>query len=284
MTFRTLFFACGLLLTATSVKAQFSSSIEASKRNHILGEPVVVRVTLTNYTGRDQILHGQRMPWISFMVKNSNGELVVARPNKTPGAIKIGAGETLAKDFNLSQYFQISQAGNYSVSAVVRPNDEDITGTSTNRVLFQVSEGQPFWSQKVGNVGPNASTRDFRLLKFHTEDGPILYVQILDVKSGRRILTSPLGKFSTMRQPKQAIDNERHLHVLFLSGSKTFLHYRIAPTGEIVTRDMHRRATVGDPKFSNTPDGRIIVTNSLLYDPEAEAEKRAMVRKVTDRP
>ena len=30
--------------------------------------------------------------------------------------------------------------------------------------------------------------------------------------------------------------------------------------------------------------GNVVVTNSILFDPKAEARKRAMIRKITDRP
>ena len=54
-----------VLLSSTALQAQFSSTLKALKRNHIVGEPVMVRLTLTNYTGQEQVLQGGRMPWIS---------------------------------------------------------------------------------------------------------------------------------------------------------------------------------------------------------------------------
>ena len=74
------------------------------------------------------------------------------------------------------------------------------------------------------------------------------------------------------------------LNVLFLTTPNTYLHYRISPTGEVLTRDMHRRTLRGEPKLSIVDRGAVIVTNSVLFDPVAEAKKRAAIRKITDRP
>ena len=68
MLFRSLACMLTFLAMAMAAQAQFSGTIKTLKRNHIVGEPVIVRVTLTNYTGRDQVLQGKRMPWISFII------------------------------------------------------------------------------------------------------------------------------------------------------------------------------------------------------------------------
>lgn len=284
MTFRTLACALTLLATAITCQAQFSGSIKTLKRNHIVGEPVVVRVTLTNYTGREQVLHGKRMPWISFIVKNSNGNPVIARAAAAPGPIRIEAGQTLARDFNLSQQFQLNEPGNYSVSAVIRPNDESVEGATTQRAQFQLTEGRPYWSRKVGNVGPRGSTHDYRILQFRSDKATQMYVQIKDVQTGRTVRTAPLGNVLMMRKPSITVDGQRHLHVLFLTTPNTYLHYQISPMGEIVSRDMHRHASRGEPKLTATADGVVLVTNSVLHDPVADAKKWAEIRKITDRP
>lgn len=274
-----------LLLSSSALQAQFSGSIKVLKRNHIVGEPVIVKVTMTNYTGSEQILQGKRMPWISFIVKSSTGNPVIARRHPAPGPVVIAPGQTLAKEFNLSEQFQLNQIGNFSVSAVIRPSDESVEGTNTNRDHFQLSGGRPYWSQKVGGVGPNdASTREYRLLQFRSDKSNQLFVQIKDAQSGQMVRTAALGDILMMRKPSMTIDGERHLNVLFLTNPTTYLHYRIDPDGNILTRDMHRRAAHGEPKLTVMDQGVVVVTNSILFDPVAEAQKRAMIRKISERP
>jgi len=284
MMFRSLACILLMLFSGATLQAQFSSTLKVLKRSHIIGEPVVVRITVTNYTGREQILQGNRMPWISFIVQNSNGNPIITRNTEAPGPIRIEAGQTLARDFNLSQQFQLNEAGNYSVSAVIRPDNTKIEGTTTQRDHFELSEGRAYWSQKVGDIGPSSSTRDFRILQFQSDKTTQLFVQIKDVDTGRIIRTAPLGDVLMLRKPSMTIDSDRHLNVLFLTNPTIYLHCRIAPTGEIVTRDMHRRAGTGEPKLTIMDGGVVIVTNSILFDPEAEAIKRAMIRNITDRP
>ena len=144
----------------------------------------------------------------------------------------------MARDFNLSQQFQLNEVGNYSVSAVIRSGNKQVEGATTNRTHFQLSAGRPYWSQKVGNVGPNRSVREFRLLQFRGDKATQLFFQIQDDDSGRIVRTAALGNVLMLRKPSITIDGERHLNVLFLTNPNTFLHYRISPEGTIVTRQM----------------------------------------------
>ena len=265
-------------------QAQFSGSIKLHKKQHLVGEPVMVRVTLTNYTGEEQILHGNRMPWISFIVKTMNGKPVHARAPINPKPIRIGAGESLAKDFNLTRQFQLNQEGNYKVSAVIRPNDKSLDGTSTGREQFQLSSGRLYWKQKVGKAGASKSTREYRVIEFRGDKNTQLYIQIEDEDTGRILRTSSLGNVLMMRKPSMVVDREQHAHILFLSNPNTWFHYRISPDGEIKTSQMHRRTSVGDPKLTVFDNGEVRVTNSILFDPEFEAEQRAKIRSVTERP
>ncbi len=273
-----------VLLSSTALQAQFSSTIKVLKRGHIVGEPVIVRVTLTNYTGKEQVLQGNRMPWISFMVQTSNGNPIIARNVAGPKPVRIGPGQSMARDFNLSQQFQLNEVGNYSVSAVIRPQNDKLEGTTTNRAHFELSNGRPHWSQKVGDVGPTGGTREFRLLKFRSDKGTQLFVQIMNVDTGQISRTVALGEALMIRNPTAIVDGDRHLNVLFLATPTTYLHYRITPEGKIVTRDMHKRAAQGDPKLATMNRGIVIVANSIYFNPEAEARERAKIRKITDRP
>ena len=280
------FLACSLLTLVCSgtLQAQFSSSIKVLKRNHIVGEPVIARVTLTNFTGREQILQGQRMPWISFMLKTSHGSPVIARSHPAPGPVRIAAGQSVARDFNLTRQFQLNLPGNYSVTAVIRPDSNKIEGTNTPPQHFQLSEGRPYGSQKVGNVGPDGTTREYRVLQFRSDTSNQLFAQICDAQSGQTLRTIPLGDVLLLRKPSITIDGKRHLNVLFLTNPSTYIHYCISPSGEVLARDMHRRAATGDPRLTIMDRGVAVVTNSIFYDPQEAARKKAMVRKISERP
>lgn len=280
------FLACFLfmLFTCAGLQAQFISSIKTLKRNHLVGEPVMVRVTITNYTGKEQILQGQRMPWISFLLKTSNGNPIISRQATVPKPVRIAPGQTLARDFNLSRQFQLNEVGNYSVSAVIRPQNNKLVGTTTQRTQFEMSAGRIYWSQKVGGVGPTESNREYRLVQFRSDKATQLYIQIHDDASGQILRTTPLGNILLLRKPSITVDGDRNLNLLFLTNPSTYLHYCIAPDGEIVVRDMHLRAATGDPKLKMMQNGAVIVTNSIYHDPELAAKQRAMIRKITDRP
>lgn len=277
---------CILLLSLLCgpLHAQFSSTIRCLKKGHLIGEPVMVRVSITNYTGKEQVLHGERIPWITFLVKTSNGNPVHARRTAPAKPVRIGAGQTLARDFNLAGMFQLNREGNYSVSAIIRPPNESVEGSSTNRDRFELRSGRTYWAQKVGGVGRQDGTRTFRVLQFSEGGKTQLYLQVTNEDTGRTIRTARLGDVLMLRKPSCLIDAEQHLHILFLTTPNTWLHYRVSPEGEIEKPEMHRRAAVGDPRLTATADGMILVTNSILYDPELAAKQRAEIRRITDRP
>lgn len=284
MTFRLSLCALLVSLMCGPLQAQFSSSVSCLKKDHLIGEPVVVRVTLTNYTGEEQVLHGDRIPWITFLVKTSNGNPVHARQAAPPKAVRIGAGQTLARDFDLGSMFLLNRQGNYSVSAVIRPPNDKLDGTSTNRALFEVRDGRTYWSQKVGGAGNGNDTRKYRVLEFSNDGRTQLYLQVTNEDTGRTMRTARLGDVLMLRKPTCLIDSNQHLHILFLTNPNTWVHYRVSPEGEVAKPDMHRRAAVGDPQLRATADGTVLVSNSILYDPVAAAEQRSQIRRITERP
>lgn len=276
--------AAAILLIPGLAKAQFSGSIVMMKKQHLAGEPVNVKVTITNYSGEEQVLGGGRVPWISFLIKTINGNPVMSRPAQfNPKPVLIGAGQSLAREFDLSEIVQLDQAGNYTVAAIIRPPNENMEGTGTNREFFEIRSGNPIWSQKVGGDDPK-SLREYRLVQFNGPQGAQLYVQLLDGHNSRILTTVYLGGALMMHTPTCKIDSQRHLQVLFRSSPSIWVHYRINPEGIVAQRTFHRMAAVGDPRLLPQADGSVQVINSIPFDPEADAKARGSIRKISDRP
>lgn len=276
---------CVALLWTTSASAQLASSLRLSKQQHLAGEPVMAVITLTNHAGKELVFQSDgRFQWLDFVLKNSNGDPVNSKGRAFFGPMKIAAGQSLAREVDLAQHFQLNQPGSFSVSAVIRTPGDNTQAFSTNRVLFNQSQGRLYWSQKVGIPGGSNQTREFRILNFAGDSKSQIYAQIVDGRTGLFVRTFLLGDVLMMRKPSATVDRKQRMHVLFLATPTMWVHCAIDTDGKLNDRQIHQRGTQGDPQLLTFADGSVQVANSIPYDPKTAAEQRAKIRKSSDRP
>jgi len=285
MILRNLKFIAVAIVCTTAVHAQISTSLRITKDQHLAGEPVIAVVTITNHAGKDLVFSSDgRFQWLDFIVRNGRGDAVNPRGNSLFGALKISPGQTLAREVDLGQHFQLSEPGNYSVAAVIHAPGDAMEGTSTNRVIFNQSGGTPYWTQKVGIPGSSNRTREFRLLNFSGDSKTQIYAQVRDDRTGQLVKTFVLGDILLLRKPLATVDRQQRMHVMFLSTPSMWVHCVIDTDGRLVTREIHQRAALGDPLLLTSHDGDVQVANSVPYDAKAASEERAKTHKASDRP
>jgi len=266
-------------------QAQLATSLSISKKQHLAGEPVIAVVTITNHSGKELVFHSDgRMQWLDFIVRKSNGNPVTPKTRELFGPMKIAAGQTLAREVDLSRHYQLSEPGNFSASAVIRQPGGTMEGASTNKVFFNQSPGRLYWSQKVGLAGASGNTREFRVLNFTGDSKSQIYAQIVDGGTGQLVRTFLLGDVLMLRKPLATVDRQQRLHVMFLATPSMWVHCVIDTDGRLVDRQIHQRGPQGDPQLLTFGDGSVRVANSIPYDPKAAAEQRAKIRKASDRP
>lgn len=268
-----------------AAQAQLVTSLKLSKNQFVAGEPVIATVTVTNHSGQDLVFQDiDRVPWLDFIVKNNHGAPATPRGTAGFGAMKIGIGQSMARQIDLAQVFHLTDPGNFSVSALVRiPGQNE--GFSTNRVLFNLNPGRQLVQPiKVGLTGKPGQTREFRLLNFSGDQKSQLYVQIIDGRTGLQVRTFPLGDTLSIRKPMVTVDRQQRFHVMFLATPTMWVHAQVDTDGNIVKRDIHQRGPQGEPQLMAFADGSVGVSNSIPYDPEAAAKRQAESRKASDRP
>ena len=280
--FRILFLA---LAFAGAAQAQLSTSLRLNKKQYLAGEPVIAVITITNHAGRplDFVSDG-RTQWLDFLIKDRFSEPVTPKGRSKFGRMSIKAGESLSRQFDLSQYYHLGEAGNYTASAMVRIPGNTESGSSTNRVLFNQSPGVPYWSQKVGIPGRSGTTREFRVLNFSGDEKSQIYAQIIDGRTGQNVRTFLLGDVLMLRRPLVTVDRQQRMHVMFLATPTMWVHYQIDTDGKVVDRQIHQRGSQGDPQLLTFADGTVRVANSIPYDPKAAAAAKSKIRKASDRP
>ncbi len=268
-----------------AAQAQLSTNLQLSKSQYLAGEPVIATVTITNYAGQDlNFLGDGRMPWLTFILKDTRGNEVNPKGRATFGKMTLKAGATMARQVDLSQIFLIDEPGGFAVSAMVRMPGGNGGGSSTNRVIFNQSPGAPYWKQKVGITGKPGQTREFRVINFSGVEKSEIYVQIIDGRTGRNVRTMSLGEVLMLRKPLVTVDRTQKLHVLFLASPTLYVHNIIDTDGKLVAREVHQRGQQGDPQLLTFADGTVKVANSIPYNSKAAAEEKANIRKASDRP
>ena len=271
-----------LVACATPVCAQIATSLKLSKKMHLAGESVMAVVTVTNHAGRALVFQSDgRVPWLSFRVLKSNGNSAQAKSNSLFGPMKIEAGQTLAREVDLSEHFYLTEPGNFSVLASIREPQEGTIFTNTNKLFFTLGTGRTLWSQRVGS---SAGTREYRLIHFSDENKSHIYTQIRDSSGSHPLHTLRLGEGLMLRRPISTVDRKQNMHTLFLGTPSMWVHCVITPEGRLIARQIHQRGPVGDPQLVTSGDGTVRVVNSIPYDPKAAAEQKAKIRKATDRP
>jgi hypothetical protein len=273
------------LLFGGAAQAQLSTNLRLSKKQYVAGEPVMAVVTITNHAGQPLTFASDgRMQWIDFIIKDRHGELVTPKGRNSFGKVTIRAGESLARQFDLAQYYQLSEAGNFSVGALIHMPGSTEDGSATNRALFNQSPGVLYWSQKVGIPGKSNQTREFRLLNFSGDEKSQIYAQIIDGRTGQNVRTFLLGDVLMLRKPLATVDRQQRMHVMFLATPTMWVHYQIDTDGKVVDRQIHQRGAQGDPQLITFADGTVRVGNSIPYDQKAAAEAKSKIRKASERP
>jgi hypothetical protein len=274
-----------LLVGAGVSQAQLAASLRIPKQQNVTGEPVIAVVTITNHSGRELVFQSDgRFQWLDFNLRKANGTPVNPKSRVLFGPMKIAAGQTLAREVDLMQHFQLSEPGNFTVSATIGLPGQGTAGTTTNRAFFNLINGRTHWSQKVGIPGRGSKTREFRVLLFSGDSRTQIYAQILDDNTGQFVRTFLLGDVLMLRKPLSTVDRQQRMHVMFLATPSMWVHCVVDTDGRLVSRQIHQRGAQGDPQLITLGDGSVQVANSIPYDPKAAAELRTKTRKASDRP
>lgn len=273
-----------VLLAGSSAHAQIAVRLQMSKDSYMLNEPVSATIHITNHAGRQLVFQGSSVrPWLNFHLVSSGRVVPIAR-RMNYGRLVIPAGQTVARKINISTTYSLGRMGNYSCTATVNMPGPTRNGFSSNRDQFTVTSGRPVWIQRAGIPEAPGEIREYKLLTFSGNRAMELYAQVSSANTGLHIATVPLGKVLTIRKPTATLDSRNNMHALYQVKPNVFTHVTISPKGRILSASHHKRGVSGQDPRLYALNGAVVVAGSVPYSPQAEAEQRRKIRKISERP
>ncbi len=282
-----LLLAC-ILAGATAARAQITVNISTKERFHLLHEPVIVTVLVTNQTGHEITLSdSQQFQWFAFRITLDNDRAVAPRDahyHLTPLTVK--AGETVKRSVDLNRLYELGEIGAYRVVANVYYDGLD-KFYSSKPTHVDIGEGHVIW-RKVAGVPegqPSAGQmRTFTLLEYQRGDVNTLYVRVQDNDDGGIFCTFPTGRMLVGTPPQAEFDAANNLYVLQLIGNRSYTLTKVTANGQFAGQSNYA-APKSRPILRKTPDGGLQLVGGIRQDATlAQNPDTSPAPKLSDRP
>jgi hypothetical protein len=283
--------ACFLLLISFSaVHAQYLVNLSVDRATYLAQEPVLATVTVTNRSGADTVLGGKgNERWLSFEVTSPSGNGVPPLSANPEAPIVFKAGQTLTRQYYITETHAFSDEGNYGVIASAYHSGSGQYFQS-NRCRIGITDVKPLMPAITYGVPPGfdeaGRTREYVLLVFRDMERSYLYVRVMDAPTKSKLLTFRLGSISLHRDPQITLDSKNHLHVMFLSAPDIYAYFVIQPDGKVKSREMVKEDETTRPKLFLTASNDVVLRGGIPYDPAAARAKTAAEkpRSISQRP
>ncbi len=257
-----------LLLGALCLPAfsQLIVKMEPIKKQFISGEPITVRLTISNNTGAPiNLTSTDHVSWLDINVETTEGGIPLPQfrfANFPP--LTIPTGKSISRRINLRYFYDFSRDGYYKATALVRSPDMR-TMFSSGKQLFSIMSGMPVWSQLA--TPPGGTTCKYVLCSMKTNQKSHLYVQVKDASSGVPINAVGLGEWLSIFDPMCRLDSKAILHVLFLSTPTIYGEATVNTKGELQKLQYYKKISGYQPSLVYLPDGSLRVTGAIPFDP-----------------
>ncbi len=254
-----LFLACSLV-AVTTARAQISVTVSIKERFHLLHEPVVATVLVTNQTGREiTFADTPQFQWFAFRIITDGDRVVPPRDlNYKLSPLTVKIGETVKRTVDLTELYDLSEYGTFRIQANVyyagldkffasRPTHIEVTdGRVVWRKVAGVPEGQPGAGQM----------HVFTLLAHQRGEVNTLYVRVEDKDDGGVYCTYPIGRLLDGVPVQAEFDVASNLYILQLNGNRSYVLTKISPNGQFGGQTNYA-APKSRPTLRKTADGAL---------------------------
>lgn len=283
---RVLLLIAGACLAVSSARAQITVTISLKERFHILHEPIVATVNVTNLTGREVTL-ADRPPyqWFGFRINTEGDRAIPPRDlNYALPPLTMQPGETVKRTVDLHQLYDIGEYGNFRIQANIYFAGMD-KFFSSKPTHVEITDGRTIWRKTAGvpDGQPGAGDlRVFSLLAHQRGEINTLYVRVEGKNDGSNYCTIPLGRLLDGVPPQAEFDSANNLYVLALSGNRAYVLTKITPDGQFAGQTNYT-APKTRPTLRKTADGALQIIggkreSSLAQNPAVEPPAKLSTR------
>jgi hypothetical protein len=280
---RLLLFLC----LATAAHAQITVDCSLKQRFHLLYEPLIATVMVTNRTGRDITLSDSpQYQWFGFRISGEGDRMIPPRSltyHLQPLSVK--AGETVKRTVNLNELYEMGESGTFRIQASIYYDGLDKFFTS-RPTHIDVSEGHLLW-RKVAGVpeGQPAAgqMRIFSLLSHEVGETNTLYVRVEGQDDGMVYCTFPIGRLVDNVAPQVEFDSNNNLYILHLVGMRAYVLTKVTVAGEYAGQ-VNYSAPKTRPTLRRTAAGGLQIIGGKREGSVTLAATPADLPKLSDRP
>jgi len=280
---RLLLFFC----LATAAHAQITVDCSIKQRFHLLYEPLIATVAVTNRAGRDITLSDSpQYQWFGFRITGEGDRMIPPRSldyHLQPLVVK--AGETVKRTVNLNELYEMGESGTFRIQASIYYDGLDKFFTS-RPTHIDVSEGHLLW-RKVAGVPegqPSAGQmRIFSLLSHEVGETNTLYVRVEGQDDGMVYCTFPIGRLVDNVAPQVEFDSNNNLYILHLIGIRAYVLTKVTVAGEFAGQ-VNYSAPKTRPTLRRTAGGGLQIIGGKREGSIAQATTPADLPKLSDRP
>ena len=211
--------AMGLCMQAY---AQLEVRLDGQRRDYILGENVMLKVTIINHM--DTAVGLSSTPgrcWLNLQVTRRGSALpepAASIPNYP--SITIPPGSSRAYNIELKPHFSLSKEGSYSVIATLRLPDMKTT-YSSNTAVFNMIAGANMRSFTVQVRGQKLRL-GLKTLNIGGKD--LLFGQVMNIDTRQPVGACYMGQFLNFMEPRVALDKAQNMHMLCQSTAEFFTY------------------------------------------------------------
>lgn len=258
-------FALFLISFSFTLSAQVGITLQMNRKTYMQYETIYSKVTLRNYSahplafGKNKGLHGQLL----FEIYDAKGALVQRTSNSLPEIegtlLKPGSSKEIVTP--ISQYYDLSQPGNYKITAYIK-HPQLTSDYQSNPVTFNVSEGVTVWKRIVGlpdfvHNSKKIRPRTFRIISLFDGSDKVFYMIIEDDKKVYSV--KRIGYEMGGIAPECEIDSLSRLHILLKLSSTIFVYFLYDIDGSQEKREVYSKNDTTPTLVRNPDTGYVIV-------------------------
>lgn len=229
-----------ILGVCTEAHAQLGVRVEPVRRDYVVGENVVIKLTIVNHTDTSIALtNTPGRCWLDIAVSFKGESMPIPAQNiaRYP-SITLTPGSSRSFNIGLKPHYDLYRQGIYKVVATLRMPDMHTTYTS-NVSLFNLTSGSDIRSFTVQNRGQRLKL-GVKLMNVNGQN--VLFGQVMNEDTRHAVGACFLGRYINYMEPRVLLDRAQNLHVLCQSTVDYFTYAVMDTNGTCRSQKVMKRS------------------------------------------